>query len=446
MEDPEKKPPKQREQETPDYSRRWFLRRSAEAALGLSLATGVDVAVPHGAEAEEAPGPELEAAYQEILVEFTAQLDSFEQQRIVPTEKEISDKLAPCTFIEQPLVIQTVPLTQKYDYFNPDPRLLHNNIETARERGEYREEPGRPTINRLNFFDAGLFSGVAFYDIESKSILVHELSADDQRAHLSRYIFDEAISALLSEQMQAIKAELDQTGDRSLYEQKRAAIYEQYEGLHGGELADIPKEWLVQHADELRKRIQNYRINTAEKYALTANSLPHEALHWFYDNGFQKEGYEGPSGRDCLIMALKNNHERYQEQPIGETAYGVNIVKLIMDLTGKYRIEESEIETVADAILERYDPAIMEKEGDDPAAMIRRTDVYRFVNEYLARIYNGALGNTDDSLAALTDIEMQKLGVERRPFKRDIQNHTPTEEELAFLKQMKYRGKSLLPE
>jgi hypothetical protein len=230
----------------------------------------------------------------------------------------------------------------------------------------------------------------------------------------------------------------------------------------GGRLADIPDEILFPSRNGLIAlgkgflEYEHYRI-IAEK-----TSIPHEAFHYFYENQFAKSGYTGPTVQEVLLACMNQYVRRLDDKVngyVGKPSFAKNLnLKEVALIGGSLALGQ-----LASRVAEKYDLTKkpdrfvrenltadqVEKLADSERSEMKRHMFYRtFLTEYLARIYNGIIGNDRNNVKKMLENDYKKQGYAFGPDDdaslRDAYLN-PYPEELELIRSMKWNGKSILP-
>jgi hypothetical protein len=243
-------------------------------------------------------------------------------------------------------------------------------------------------------------------------------------------------------QVESLRAWLEATDKDSSLRDIKETLHET-----GDSCSQTVLELFILHEQELKKRINEYRFSKALNFVITKTNIPHEAFHDFYENQLTRPGYDGPTIEKLLAMALRGKRQRFGTK---DPSYAS-----IEEYLKGVKIDDEEVlSSFCKKITSQYDivstPKLYLNEEWRQFSDAQKWDywtqrgLFVFLNEYLARVYNSALGNTPDQVLA----ELQKISAEfkREPpnFKLEEMYHKPFEEELKMLREMKWKGKSII--
>ena len=199
-------------------------------------------------------------------------------------------------------------------------------------------------------------------------------------------------------------------------------------------------------------------------------NIPHEAFHYFFDSCLLRPGYSGPGALEIMRLSLKGLVDRYFDKETGKfldasyTDMDERLNAILeagkKDNLGRDNIVDFAMRVVMDAkVADTECPAGYPKDAWEKLNESRRKEValdvwimtsfYDFLSEYLARIYNGALGNTPEKIRELAEKNAAQFGQMANPWfeeKRDYSSpyHAPSSEEIELLKKMRWNGKPIL--
>lgn len=162
---------------------------------------------------------------------------------------------------------------------------------------------------------------------------------------------------------------------------------------------------------------------------------------------FARAGYEGPSVSELLRMAINGKLKRFGSE---EPGYA-DINKFIKNVDIN---NSEELFRFCEEITSQHNLTIRPREYDQKEWNLLSDDeknnnwleksLYKFINEYFARIYNGAQGNTPEKVKIKLEELARKQDCDLPEYMYENMYHEPIEEELELLKKMKFKGRAIL--
>jgi len=185
-----------------------------------------------------------------------------------------------------------------------------------------------------------------------------------------------------------------------------------------------------------------------EEYAflVSKTNISHEFFHYFYDNCLNQEGYLGPPVAEILSTAIINTYKRFGSLNKSRLIGG-NIDEY---LSGVDIQNEKEILSFCQKLTSKIDIISLKRTSDD---LITEEDVIKelkrlkfgeFLDEYLARVYNGVLGNTSSKVKKIFEDSNIPIGERLSDENLNEIYYNPTKEEIELLKSMKWNNKPLI--
>lgn len=419
-------------------------RREVLVSLLGSLAVGFS------AEAEAKTPDE----YKVVRAEIEAQITAFAEQETNLSRHDIMRELKRCNFIEG-----TIPLvTIETDALAADLQALsadESNPEASRAALRLALEANHIQLPRKDLMVAQVdFTNIqpqaeAFYDTEYKTLFVDQQPEPRKAQRLSQSIYHGVMSSELNSRTNAVIDAMvgeERTAILAKIEEVKQQFATEYTLKNHGTMRDVPPELLVRYQNNIRAAVARTRVDAAMRYVKNVTALTHEAFHHFFETMFTEPGYAGPTSEAALVLALQGIRDR---QVIPQAMqYAPEFFK--RGLLEQYQVDltdDASIAEFAKALTARFDfshypaGAAATEDAQDLIA------VYRLVNEFMARIYSGALGSTDEHfetmvLAQTKDIPFVQIDFTQR--EDDLQYHTPNERELEFLRSMSWHDKALI--
>lgn len=424
-------------------------RREVIFGLAGSLALGLS----SEAEAADTKTLDLEA-YEVVLSEIEGQIRDFVEQKTYVSKREILHELHKCTFIEGALNLVNVDTDKIID----DLQAINenqDNSEASRDAmrlsldANHLELPQKKLVVAQVDFNAIDIQAEAFYDTEYRTIFVDQQPERRKANTLSKSVYqgvmsselnsrkNAVIDAMAGQERAVVLAKIDEVEDQFALE---------YSVKDNGKVRDVPPELLLRYQNNIRAVIARTRAEAAMKFVKNKNALTHEAFHHFFETMFGESGYEGPNQEAALVLALKGIRDRGAISQASK--YAPEFFK--SGMLERYQVEltsDASIAEFAKTISERFDFSHYPTGAVDTPDIRDLIAVYRLVNEFLARIYSGALGHTDaqfkiTALEHTKDIPYIQMDFSSRV--QDLQYHTPNEGELEFLHTMKWQGNSVV--
>lgn len=402
---------------------------------GATIAVGVTA----GAELRDLD-PELQ-----IPTAIAEQLKAYQEQKTALTHEELREQLEFwCTFVDKaPVIYQIhVPSSTEGNLFAPG-----GFIEQELNSVDHARHPGELLIVEVDF-DTIRSLETAFYLPGFDAIFINQSSGrngDRKRAAFEDYLYLEVIQcAKRDERLQYAHAH---GGHRTsgLFVFPKSVLkdlddrYSRWVSGSNHSLGSLPRNWLMSHQQDLSNVAIRYRYDKAVESILTETSLPHEAFHSFFNKQLNREGYEGPSYDELVVLAMSQLQRRYGDS-VGDifTYYNEpNFLEHVRKVTGKDLPTDPEH-------LKDFAKKISSLNHDDPL----HAELEKIVNEYLARVFCGLQGGTPEVVKNLIAMEMQKIGIapEAAPLPEGLEDmfFKPSKEERAAFAKMKWHGKPIL--
>ncbi len=391
------------------------------------------------------------------------ELRAYEKQKTALTPEEIQKELSRCGFIDgKPTVYTYTP----HPLSKGEGNLFEKGGKAYEALAAYvsmirKSDPNQLSVVQLEFYRIGESVAAAFYIPSLKTIFLNQ-SEDDprvKRQNLSSYLLQ---SALILERDTLRSLLQKDRASGSITEEEMVAkldvvdknMYVSLDSLESKELSDLSSDTLQANTEALTQEARIYRWHKEMDRIAAETSICHEAFHAFYAQQLGHEGYEGPSMDEILAFAFLNFSKRFSSEtqwyaPLMESA--------IENYNGEdFPIDEKKIIALSHRLTQEFDlrteppdrtPDEWQKlSKQEQVKELTHKHVMIFLTEYLARIYNGALGNTPESVAEKLKASYVKFGISYTPyFTTQDTHHKPTQEELNLLKRMKWHGKPLVP-
>lgn len=425
-------------------------RRELLAGLASGLLVG---GVSLEANAADAEIVDIEA-YEVVLSEIEGQIKDFAEQKTNISKREILHELRKCTFIEGSLRlvnIDTNSIIDDLQAINANQDSIAASHEALRVSldANHIQLPQKKLVVAQVDFKAIAMKAEAFYDTEFQTIFVDQQPEHRKADGMSRSVYtgvmtselnsrkNSVIDAMAGQDRESILAKLVEVEDQFAVE---------YPLKDNGKVHDVPPELLLRYQNNIRAVIARTRAEAAMKFVKNKNDLTHEAFHHFFETMFGEAEYEGPNQEAALVLALKGIRDRGAISQASK--YAPEFFK--SGMLERYHVEltsDASIAEFAKTTSERFDFSHYPANAVDTPDARDLIAVYRLVNEFLARIYSGALGHTDAqfetaALEETKDIPYIQMDFSKRV--QDLQCHTPNEDELDFLHTMKWQGNSVV--
>ena len=404
--------------------------------------------------------------------------------RICPTRKEIESELGKCRFLDG---IRLNFITHDIPYSTYQSREFSDLIMAPGEddpaawerlKKELAKIHGRKQLlqDGLNIiqFDfsriglernAGAVSAKRTFDSKSYDFILLDSNGtesqkkEEMEKQLAVRVLDEEIGWLdgIKE-----KSQLQKIGE------SRRNLAKLRNGVES--LLEIPPEVLGRHAGFIEDEAKKYIIENNKTRIFELADIPHEAFHYFFNNQLFRPGYGGPGAVEIMRLALKGLVDRYADKETGklrDADYTDMDERLnaILEEGGKNSINRGNIVDFAMKIIADAKgagtkcPVRYPKENWEKLTESRREEValdmwiidsfHQFLTEYLARIYDGALGNTPEKIEGIIGKNAAQFGQMANPWFEEKNDygaayHTPSFEEIELLKKMRWNGKPIL--
>lgn len=401
--------------------------------------------------------------YEKAITRIERQLDLFEQQNTELTDAEIQERLLKHPFLEkEKIVIEALPVEKPWKPFDTRD-VLEEALTTAKAAGAILLHPSALTIIKVPFEEIGYFGGLAFYRPDLRAVFLDQKLSIEKRYRLEKAIYQRIVSEEFKNKQNLInQSNLTKEGKT-----QRLRELEEWTSLASEKsvpLREIPKETIIELADILEQTAIEYRTIEAQKFVTSKASFDHEVFHYFFDTKFNKAGYEGPSPAETLFAALKNTQERFGNDSVFGVTPWLYIPENLRTGEGfKIRTDEDLqrfCEDMAGAVDLSRPPEFLANETweklTDKERKLHQTHsgLSSFLNEYLARVFNGALGWRKDTVDAEFRAEEQKIigsGSKQFPSRgKSIVSGESffelTDEEIDLIKRMQWEGKSIIRE
>ncbi|MBT4849770.1 hypothetical protein HON36_02875 [Candidatus Parcubacteria bacterium] len=418
-------------------SRRKFVDISTKTAAGVAAGAELGLFSKTGEASEQTTEQE-----NEDLEEVNELIDQYSEHETTLSESEIKDGLEQCSFVDE-VSVHSLEIPEPYEMFtNTDP--LKEALDKAIASGEISFDDESLEVVQVDFGDIGRFAYGAFYQHSTEAIF---LDQDNDKERKKAQLEMAAVATAITAERLTLLTQVERSNlSRDEKRQKIEEIWDAMEQISGPATnpSEIPA-LISKHKEKVEQDLADYMASNEKQKVITETCLPHEAFHDFFKTKLGAEGYEGPGTAELLTMSLKGQRDRFGDDLPYYSDIGFNIEDL--DLSDDEAIENfsTEITTKHDLTDIKPKPenfAELTKEEQDDS---REKDEFEsFLNEYLARIYNGAMGNTPESAEAKMDEVDAEYDTDPTEYEYDEIFHKPSEAELAMLRQMKWQGKSLV--
>jgi len=369
-------------------------------------------------------------------------LEAYESEDLNLSIKDIGEILKPCLFVRQ-VKVNALPVGKQQDT-NSAELALKGWVSKLKHRGEIGTDPSMLNVVPTDFDAIGVLDYAAFYNYQYDVVFINQTTPEARKSKTERMLIEFVV--------------------RSEYELARNALFkmqlserelsQKMERLNKwvSEILDNPQKHLekleqlfLKHADEIAKHMEEYRKQELVDKVMARTNLPHEAFHHFYSTMLGKDGYEGPSMSKLLAMAIQEEYKRYKEND------GIDYVDFRFILKHVDNIDDTEeLKKVCEGITKKYNltshpkkpspdkwRALTDKEKND---YFTQKIFATFLDEYLARVFNGAVGNTPKNVQKL----MESINSEMDKHSLNDLYHDPTLHELQILSEMRWHGKPIL--
>lgn len=358
--------------------------------------------------------------------EVVAQERAYERQQTQLTKEEITAELERCcAFLEKtpPIVSLTIPNNE------PNP-FGHGGFIEKTLQGTRSNALGNEAdllVAQLSFSSFGGEFRAAMYVPELKALFLDQ--ATDQRLsektkNISQYAY----------------RELGKQEGRNWY-----TIAKEIEG--GASLATLPAHTLHEKKDAIVQAMADFRYRQEMKRIKTEGAISHEVFHHFYMQQLEKEGYEGPSVRELLYLALSESQKRFGDQ-LGSYFMRLNAPELAADIarvTGEELTDDpARLSALCDKLATRYNLTEYAQGDSDDAHL--SNELMEVLNEYLSRVFNGLQGYTPEVMQKKFADAAHNIGASPDMIPRELLPwyHDPTPEERATFARMSWHGKPLV--
>lgn len=429
-------------------------RRDVVAGIASAALVGFGSERTAHAQDRDQPKPETTETYEAVLAEIEGHIAAYAEQPTELSKRDIARELHKCGFLERsfPLItIETDHIETELDQIAED----ENKPDASREAMRYALDSNDITLPRkrlvvaqIDFADTHT-EAEAFYDTEYQTIFVDQQPEDRKRLRMSRSVYTGIMSSELSLRRNPVITEMEGQ-DREVIlaavAKVEAEFYKEYKLKKNGTLHDVPPELLLKHRNRARAAIARQRAEAALRYVRNTTALTHEAFHHFFETMYARDGYEGPTQEEALVLALQGIRDRHALNQASDYAPEFFQRRLLEQFATDINDDDS-IKAFAKKMSEQFDFSHYPAHAEYTPNTQDLIGVYRLVNEFLARIYSGALGNTDESFEAQSREQTKGIPYVEINFSdrvKDRQFHTPNERELAFLRNMRWQGQSIL--
>lgn len=328
-----------------------------------------------------------------------SQVAAYSKQKTTLTNEEIDQRLRKHVFVGQSgFSLHDVvgdKAFKSYEVDDPPHHLLVSKIKS----GQLRLSDGRLNVIQTDLEDIGIFGCGGFYLPSFQALFVNKQTAATQARKIARFIYQRGIFREFS--------------DPSLESSKKMNYMHQALSQPGG-IDDISQQAILSYADELEKEAAKYRLDGAMTYAAQKTQFDYTVFHYFYHTRFLKKGYHGPPMTEILTSAISHTRQRFGN--VSQLYDKVPFASLIQKI----------------------------QSSDGSVSGSDKNNLSVFILEYLARIYNGALGYTPDAARSKFVKEAEAVGgvVPNFPFEEMF--HQPSAKELNLLKRMKWQDKAIV--
>jgi hypothetical protein len=407
---PPKSEPSKKESMKGGMNRRDFFRISAVTGAGLVFGlnpfdTKAQTEESNHAKNLEIKDPELNKIIKEYL-----------EQETSLSREEVKKSLEKCGFIED---LENINI-QELEVKSPQKNHADNDLlKEALESGEVELDKNKLNIIQTDFNIVGDYKSGAFYLYKCIFINQSRNTKEAKKEKIESFIYEKTIDLEYEKTRNLIlnSGISVEKKDQKIKELNNWLI-KTYEGSKNVEKIF---ELIERNLEEIKKSVEKFCAGEMVKKIITETNLPHEAFHYFLVTQLGKEGYEGPSIEELLIIAIKGKIKRFGK-----------------DNDSNYAPIDSFLD---DGV------------ANDPEKLLEfcrkvkdEKHFVKFLDEYLARIYNGAVGNTPSFVKK--EIEendyIESLGGSPLKLSFEEMYHEPTEEELLLLKNMKWNENSII--
>lgn len=396
---------------------------------------------------------EQQEEYEALVKEIEGYIAAYAEADTHLSRREINTELDRCAFLEPPVPLLTLHTEKIQTDINDmlesdDPNSGRQALSYALDKNNFGL-PRKQLVVIQADFEVLKPNVDAFYDTGYQALFVDQQPPKRKAASLHQTIYQGVMhSELNTRRNMVIDAMSGQS--RELIEAELKKVGQQFSQDHTmrkrGNIHDVPPELLLRYQNNIRAAVSRTRMEAARRYVSNRSTLSHEAFHHFYETMFSRDDYQGPSQADALALALRGIRNR--DALVQASTYAPEFFKRgLLEESAVDLHDDAGIDAFAKATSERFDFSHFPANEPDTPETRDRIAVYQLVNEFLARIYSGALGNTDDAYEyqireAVKDIPFVQIDPAART--RDLQYHTPTTEELAFLRAMHWQDKPIV--
>lgn len=353
----------------------------------------------------------------------------------IPPEQIVA-VLKQCSFLAD----KEIPITQVRQYREAaydEPDRFNDNMTINIGTGEYLPTE-KLNVIQLREFGMSLVFVRAFYEQNYHAIVIEESPENDTEAGRKK-----ALELSMAEHYSVAVSD-DSHWDRST--EWRTYV-----------LAKATDNDILHYYQRLIEGIRNQVQKNIRDKTQTLFGLPHEAFHHFFVTMLGEEGYAGPAVSELLYTAIDQTMQRFQkDQYPNFDSFIINCPRYSLGVPSYLRRDgintKKKCQKFCNGLANVTDLTTLWKlsgdEDEESAYVLKiRNSFSLFLNEYLARIYNGALGNTEARYASETTRALQAAGFQdAKSFADDFIEiaHTPTSTELEVLKKMSWQGRPLI--
>lgn len=372
--------------------------------------------------------------------------------------KDVEEALDKCKFLEEtPIGFDHLEVTiPQIPFADPEPTdrhpsdTVHDNIQAAIGAKQVRLEKNGLTVLQTDFWEVGLglMRVRAMYVDEYGAILIPESPPERTRRYIKQQLYLEVVS------LDSSKRRLGLPKD----EQRKVLEWEQEQFENPGNVFSLPPQLIEQYESQILERLEKIVVNALTERLQSIHSLPHEAAHYFFDRHLFGEDYQGPSLVDLMSLAFEQMNQRMVEAGSGVSehqlpSWAKGIHDFFRDLPNL--LDPGLVRERCEQLVVMYDfsgpkgnasvEELQAMEAQDRRFYLDRQRLQLFANEYFARIYTGAVGNTSSRVTQLQQAKLQTAGLGKYQIAESMEsflNPTPSEE--AFIKSMQYKGRPLV--
>lgn len=431
------------------HSRREGLGKRLETlAKAAALATALETGAGAIGDKALANVPRVERKEQKIPASILEEITKFESQKVSLSEEEILDQLKR-NDVEDQARIFNIDVPEGERFWIDEHTWFGKRLKDIAKSGP----AGGLNVVRIDFTRSGEDLGLMSYWGNYRALFINRTPSSEQRRDMMESFLSLSLARFVrNTEMIALWKQRGKLGENA-YNKKRRERGSYYDALDRGKprFDSFAPESFKQHEKRLLGEAKTYRLDSARRFVLDTFGLPHEIFHYKFATQLFQPGYRGPDASELIFAALKSKRDRF---PGEQGAYQHYNLALEIQLIAGWNINVSddELKRVSKNLARSFDitrrdehPEIDTKELDPHERL--RLILRSYVDEYLARIYAGALGSTPINVyRALSKVGRAHAHISRyqKPIRQGY--HEPTEEELSLIRRMEYNGKSMLPE